>query len=398
MIEDLKRLVATYNQCKDLSAEDCAKLLGSFEQVVFKSLLKSVQSLDRKAMDKKHQELQLFFNQELQKPDSDLNLIEKAIAPQSTCLQILKKCHEKFLHPERFKVLTLGNVATVEELKLWSLTQKEKAEKAKIPAKVRFYSNLLDFLDESKGYYNEVGKIEVKGMKLILASLPVAFLGLGAVVCFEELFALYSLFFVLLKSGQFIEQRDIKQLEFFGTKLHKLTSDGAMNTSTVLLYIARLVFWVSCRCYGSTLQAGTAVLGFFTAAHQQDKEQVDKGLVFKHYQLKLVAAPIEAYAHELTQQLGFGYGLRSAATRKHQRLILFLNKLKELDQDGNKIELKLAAALEEIKRIKHDENAKTGNTAAAVHEAERTLELLVEDPNIDVEKYEENSVMAAAPS
>ena len=252
-------------------------------------------------------------------------------------------------------------------------------------------------LDQSSGYFDEVGKIKPKGIRALISFLPMVFISFGTFVFAEELFAVYALYFALLKSGQYMESSKSKELQTLGSTLQKITMVSATTTTTLLVRLVEMTFWASRHCYEMSLQIGstllTPLIGYspeVTFDGAAVEENLCRELIrarqnqstsdhCKTPQLNMIAAPIKSYLGLLEQQFFRNW---RAGGEKHRALDAFLLRMRVIDKDdGLQIEQKIAKAQEALEIVKKKSTVYTegGKTALAVDRAERVISLLNDD-------------------
>lgn len=308
------------------------------------------------------------------------------------CFKTMRLCYEKLTSPQDFKPIKFDEINTREDLKLWLATLKKSS---RTYTERNFYASLMDLLDESTGYFDEVGKIKPSGLRALVSFLPMIFISFGTFVFAEELFAVYSLYFVLLKSGQYLDDSNSRELRKLGNTLQKISVVTATATTTLLVRLIEMTFWASRQCYDVSLQIGSALftplISSTVAPRSQstitDESSICQDLIlasqnmtvndnFKTPYLKMIAAPIESYLGLLEQQFFKSWRAGGEKARALQSLLF---RMRVIDKDDDltleeKVE-KAKAALELVKKnsVVYTEG---GNTALAVDRAERVIVLL----------------------
>ncbi|MDR3503574.1 MAG: J domain-containing protein [Legionella sp.] len=304
------------------------------------------------------------------------------------CKRTLIDCYQRLVTPANYKELTFGEITNQDDLKKWL---ENLSSKARTYNERSLYNSLLGLLNESVDYYDEVGKIKPTAIKALLSFFPVLLVSIGTLAFAEELLAIYALYFIVLKGGEYIGKTNISELQSFGGTVQQVTCVTAATTTALLVRLMELIFWSSRQCYMATLQVGAHVLEPLFSGTDPDAvenieeallkagENKDGGLLFKNYQLKLIVAPIEVRCSALKEQWFLGH--RTGA-EKDRVLTRFLTKMRELDQNHDPIETKLEAAQRLIVKLKenkmvYEEGRYTG---PAINKAERFLQFFINNP------------------
>ncbi len=406
---ELKTLVSIYasydeeKKCyiSDLNTEALLRLDADFIKLINKLLLKD--GPDKVKIKKNYKILSLSFHPDLrEKFSSEAKWIESNLSENrndGACFKTLTLCYGKLTSPQDFKPIQFDEITTREDLKKWLENLKNTSRTF---TERNFYVGLLGVLDQSTGYFNEVGKIKPKGIRALISFLPMVFISFSTFVFAEELFAVYALYFALLKSGQFMESSNSKELRSLGSTLQKITVVSATTTTTLLVRLVEMTFWASRQCYAVSLQIGSTLLTPLICASSEvnaDNATADENLCrdlilasqnlstrdnFKTPQLKMIAAPIESYLGILEQQFFRNW---RAGGGKHRALDAFLLRMRVIDKDDElKIDEKIAKAQEALELVKKNPNVYTdgGKTALAVDRAERVISLLKDDSGMQI--------------
>lgn len=306
------------------------------------------------------------------------------------CFKTLMLCYEKLTSPQDFKPIQFDEITTREDLKRWLEMLKNRS---RTYTERNFYASLLGLLDESTSYFDEVGKIKPTGLRALISFLPMVFISFGTFVFAEELFAVYALYFALLKSGQFLGSSQSKELQKLGETLQKISAVTATATTTLLVRLLEMTFWATRQFYDVSLQIGSALLTPLIAVSSTTKDPYEepsdvsicKELVlasqnqstvenFRTPELKMIAAPIESYLGLLDQQFFKNWRAGGAKSRS---LEAFLLHMRVIDKENDiEVEEKIKKASERLLLVKQDSNVYTGNTALAVDRADRVIRLL----------------------
>ncbi|CAM4503514.1 MAG: hypothetical protein LEGION0403_FIIPPAGN_01868 [Legionella sp.] len=304
----------------------------------------------------------------------------------SLCKRTLTDCYQRLVTPSNYKELTFAEITNQDDLKKWL---ENLSAKARTYSERSLYNSLLGLLNESIDYYDEIGKVKPTAINALLSFIPVLLVSIGTLAFAEELLAIYALYFIVLKGGEYIGKTNISELQSFGGTVQQVTSVTAATTTALLVRLMELIFWSSRQCYMATLQVGSTVFEpLFTGTDPGENieeallkagENKDGGLLFRNYQLKLIVAPIEVRCSALKEQWFLHH--RTGA-EKDRVLTRFLSKMRELDQNHDPIEIKLEATQRLLVKLKenkmvYEEGRYTG---PAINKAERFLQFFIDNP------------------
>ncbi|WP_115710174.1 J domain-containing protein [Legionella sainthelensi] len=396
---ELKTLVSIYasydeekkSYLSSLNKENLLRLDADFIRFINKLLLKD--GPDKRKIRKNYKAIAVQFHPDHSCTFSpELGWLEQNLSEgrnDGACFKTLMLCYEKLTSPQDFKPIQFDEITTREDLKKWLEMLKNRS---RTYTERNFYASLLGLLDESTSYFDEVGKIKPTGLRALVSFLPMVFISFGTFVFAEELFAVYALYFALLKSGQFLESCQSKELQKLGETLQKISAVTATATTTLLVRLLEMTFWASRQFYDASLQIGSALLTPLiavssTTQHPEEPSEVSicKELVlasqnqstvenFRTPELKMIAAPIESYLGLLDQQ--FFKNWRAGGV-KSRSLEAFLLHMRVIDKEGDlEVEEKIKKASERLLLVKQDSNVYNGNTALAVDRADRVISLL----------------------
>lgn len=381
---DLRELLTfhpEFAENKTLNKVKALRLDREFEALLIKHLL--IEGSDPQKVKNNYDKLIPYFDKKnpffLQ---AEVPWLECNLPPESNtaiCLHMLFVNYRKLVAPEEFREIELADISTPQELNKWLLIKKSQA---KTKRERYLYKSLLSLLHEITKYLDDVGKINSTGIQALLSFLPIAFIILGTAVCAEELFAVYAVYLLLLKGGQYVGD-SIKELQAVGKTIHKAGSESMTLTNILLVRLTEMVFWASHRSYSGTMQAGSSLLKSFAtsrpksitdsaqlelvAAIQSDKQ----GLNF----IKIIAAPIKAQRDLLKQQ--YFFSMRSGKT-KDKALGKLLLELDKVDTASISLADKLHRADKLLAEVKENtfvyEPGK--ETALAIDQAEYFLQIL----------------------
>lgn len=316
-----------------------------------------------------------------------------------TCFKTLTECYEKLTNPEKFKEANFNNITTRQQFKEWLEKNRDSAPSYTMRS---LYTSLLGLLEQAGNYYDDVGQINAKGLRLLVGMLPLIFITYGAVILAPELCAIYGLYLIAYKSGQRLEAKDTEEMMLLGKTLKDAGAITATVTTTILVRLLELTFWLSRQCYDKSLMIGSAILTPLLPGPKTKKisskqvpepsaesfskeiilasKNMEGGKQFITPELKIIAAPIEKY-------LGINKEQYMASIRpgmfKRNLVEAFLFRLTVIDQYHTSKEEKIAAAQEALMKIKKEGAAYVAGskTAKAVDIAEEVIEFLNEAPS-----------------
>ncbi len=352
---------------------------------------------EKNTISKNYKKLTLYFH-----PDRSHDFLPEVIwleqnlsqdGKNEVCFKSLSSCYEKLINPEKFKEISFADINSREDCREWLENLRSHAQTY---TSRNFFDSLINLLDESGGFFDEVGQIKPKGLRTILTFMPMVFVSYGAAIFGQELFAIYALYFLMLKGGQYLERSDTAEMKSIGRTLQEISVITATATTTLMVRLLEMTFWASHQCLDVSLQIGSSILKPLLPAPSKDfqsnhadpganlcqdlilaSQNLSEGMQFKTPELKVISAPLEAYLGLNAQQF-FG-DLRIGRT-KRLMVEAFLFKMRVLDAGADPIEAKLIAAQKELDKIKENKKvyAKGGKTAEAVDNAEKAITLLSE--------------------
>ena len=356
---------------------------------------------DKENIAKNYKKLTLYFH-----PDRSPSFLPEVVwleqnlsqdNKQEACFKSLGFCYEKLVNPEKFKEISFSDINSKEDCRKWLENLKNKAETYSSRS---FFDSLINLLDESNGFFNEVGQIKPTALRTLLTLMPIIFASYGTVILGQELFAIYALYFLMLKGGQYLERSEVAEMRSIRRALQEISVITATATTTLMVRLLEMTFWVSHQCLDISLQIGSSILKPLLPApaknyHPQDvnpdpnlckdlilaSQNLSEGMQFKNPELKVISAPLEAYLGLNAQQF---FGDWRIGRTKRLMVESFLFKMRVLDAGTDSIEARLIAAQKELDKIKENKKvyAKGGKTAEAVDNAEKAITLLSEqDPS-----------------
>lgn len=412
---ELESLVISYTKSergfsstqKDLSDEERSRLAEALNQVFYNWLLKS--GVEKESIKANYELLIYYFNRLITQKNPNFmwlntQLYSSSMGDDIPCLIALSNCYQKLTAPEHFKELEFHNINTPQDLKKWLEIQIEKSRTA---SERSLYKKLLGLLDETTSYYDEIGIIKPNGIKILLASLPIIFVSIGTVVFVEELFALYAFYFVLLKAGQYIAGSNLPSLNTLGKILQEVSTVTATATTTILAGIVELMVMVTHQCYATTIKISTTIFDPLFLSNPSSSEVLEssmkqdllaasknaqKGLLFRHLELKIIAAPLEVRYGLLREQYFIGW---RAGKQKKDALRDILITIQALDKDPSSLEEKFTTIQSLLNHTKKDSivYAKGSQTVLAIDKSEQFLRFLTHNfLPISEEKVDINTI------
>lgn len=315
------------------------------------------------------------------------------------CFKILGLCYEKLTSPEKFKDTGLGDIKSKEDFKKWLEGLRAKATTYSGQS---FCDSLIDLLEQSSGFFNDTGQLKPKGLRVLLRFIPMVFASYGTFIFAEELFAIYALYFILLKGGQYLERTESNQLKKIGQTLQEISIITATASTTLLVRLLEMTFWASRQFLDVSLQIGSAIFKpMLPPPETKEKSESDvaanlcrdlilasqnnsEGMQFKTPELKVISAPLESYLGLNAQQF---FGDWRIGREKRLRVEEFLFRMRVLDSLPCPLEDKLTEAQKELDKIKKDTKVFTSNTAKAVQEAEQVISMLQESDSMQLVVY-----------
>ncbi|HAT8222273.1 TPA: J domain-containing protein, partial [Legionella pneumophila] len=386
----------TTNNCykSQLDKDTLLRLERDFARFVNQQLL--IDGPEKEKIVKNYKRLTLCFHPDHTSGFSpEVAWLEKNLSQSmnnGACFKILGLCYEKLISPEKFKDSGLGDIKSKDDFKQWLESLRSKATTYSGQS---FCDSLIDLLDQSSGFFDDTGKIKPKGLRVLLRFIPVVFASYGTFLFAEELFAIYALYFILLKGGQYLESTESSQLKKIGSTLQEISIITATASTTLLVRLLEMTFWASRQFLDASIQIGSAILKpMLPSPETKEKSEFDtaanlcrdlilashntsEGMQFKTPELKVISAPLESYLGLNAQQF---FGDLRIGREKRLKVEAFLFKMRVLDSLPNPLEEKLVEAQKELDKIKKDAKVFTSNTAKAVKEAEQVISML-QDPD-----------------
>lgn len=394
---DLKSLVETYADFNagsgcyltNTNKEKPVKLELLLNQLLIKWLVHD--GPEKAHIEKNYAILEEYFNTKKAKSVTpELIWVEcqlLASSVKTTCSDILFSCYNHLMVPADSRVIIASEVSTKSDLERWLNNLKTNS---RTNSERRLYESLLGLLDESTGYFDEVGVIRPKGVKALVSFLPVALVSLGTIVFIEELLAVYALYFVLLKSGQFIGKANSTDIKIIGDALQKAGTLSATVTSTVLVQMVHMVFWSSNQCCAASQFVGSSLFAPLLPSPvaqrnhlEQDLAEAVKnkqpGMEFKNPEFKIIAAPLEAHLGILTDQLFLNF---RAGRFKRPVIKALLFNISLADKDPGPREKKFNTLQELFNNVKKNNEIylQGERTALAIDDAVSFLNYLKDRP------------------
>lgn len=295
---------------------------------------------------------------------------------------------DQLVNPQKYTKITFKNIHTEEDFRQWLDNLKKQSNTYSMQ---KFYTSLLNLLEQSSQFFDDAGQIKPTGLRVLVKSIPILFAGFGAIILAEEIFAIYALYFVLLKGGQYLDRSSFLELRQIGKALQGLSFISATATTTLMVSLLEMTFWASRQCLGVSLQIGSSIFSSLilspsiTREEQQDTEQSIfndlilagknqiEGIEFKNPELKVISAPLESYLAINKDQIAVSLragGVKALVVQE------FLTKMRAIDQEDNSMENKISQAQAALDAIKIQAYVYNSKTAIAVDRAYKIIELL----------------------
>ncbi|MBN9230038.1 MAG: hypothetical protein J0I93_04235 [Legionella sp.] len=295
--------------------------------------------------------------------------------------------YRKMLHPEDYKELTPVSIEHADEIRHWLINSEKKATQY---TEKTLYASFIKLIDQSTEYFSEVQQSAPYGTKHILSSLPVATIGLGASLFLKQLSVLYLLYFVTLKSGQYVSKTDKPKVQEVGKAFEKIAKVSATTTSTLLINLMEMIFLSFRQGYAVSEEVADVLSSLLFAkanqgaiTHEEVSELLELARLsisengdYCHPQIKIVALPLEKHLEHLEKQPFLNY---RAGKDKLKKVKCLLKDLQRIDGDKKKnIEEKLQQIRELLPQNGQDSAIWQGATGEALTRAKATLFILEE--------------------
>ena len=401
-LASLASFYAKFNKDKNIyiSQLDKSTLLrldADFIKVVNQLLL--ADGLEKEKITKNYRKITLYFHPD-RRPSfiPEVVWLEQNLAENSSdgiCFKTLHSCYEKLMTPQKFKEITFNDIKNREDCRIWLVNLKSKAGTYTARS---FCDSLIGLLDESVGFFDEVGKMKPTALRTLITFMPLIFASYGAIIFADELFAVYALYFLMLKGGQYMGLSDAVEMRQLGKALQEISIITATATTTFLVRLLEMTFWASHQCYITTLQIGSSLLTPLLPDPPKNKSKqsgnaapesnfckelimashnLSEGMQFKTVELKVITAPLEADLARLSSQL---FGDWRVGKIKRLSVEAFLFRMRVLDEVLEPTETKLIAAQKELNTMKKNKEVYTlgGRTAEAIDITEQMINLLIE--------------------
>lgn len=407
-IKEFVEQVSTYEEKDDsrkLKLRSVAELERNFAGFLNQKLLATQDNvsngIDKEKVKQVYRKLVLVLHPDKAPQFSnELIWLDKALSRDKNnggCVQILRTCYEQLITPEKFKNVRMNKVKTKQDFRDWLVKQRSDA---KTYSGQSLFDSLLDLLDESKGFYNDVGQIKPKGIRSILHTIPYIFSCYGAFLFTGELFAIYASFYIILKGGEYLESMHTPELKEIGRAMQKISMVTAITSTVLLARILELTFWTSRQFLDASIQITSTLLKpLLPASPTSEKSStedhdnfckdlilassnLDAGIHFNTPELKAISAPLEKQLNSISQQFFSHYRLGDT---KRLYIEAFLLNMRALDVSPDYTsEQKLIEAQKELNLLKKEKKVYNNTTAVAIHQAETIISLLSEpEPELE---------------
>ena len=290
---------------------------------------------------------------------------------EGICFKTLQSCCEKLTNPGKFKEVSFSDIRNREDCRKWL----EKLNgKARTYTERKFCASLMDLLDESGKFFDEVGKIKPRALRTLINFIPLLFASYGAIIFAEELCAVYTLYFLILKGGQRLGQSDSPEVKKLGSTMQEISFTTAAATTTILVRLLEMTFWASHQSYIAALKVGSSLLNpLLSMPLDQNPSALRQ---FKTPELNVIAAPLEKDYARLNSQF---LGNWRAGEKKRVAFEAFFFKLRILDKEMDTAQNKLIKVEFELNKLKHKDKMYIpgSETAQAIDSTEKIISWLI---------------------
>lgn len=285
------------------------------------------------------------------------------------CFKRLHACYDKLINPEKFKKeITFADISSRGDCIQWLLKLKERATTYSGKS---LCDSLLQLLEHSGGFFDRVGKINSKGLRALIMFIPSLLATYGAVIVAEEVFAIYSLYFVLLKSGQFLERRDSAGFKKIGQALQEITLIAATSTTNLLARLMEMTFWVSLQCFDATVSIGSVILKPLLSDFEINEGNTEPSTMgLKTAEIQKISVPLTNYIKYNEKQILGSFRL---GYEKNIKMKSLLFQLRALDSGNYSLSEKLNQAQQLLDEFKCQKNIYTSTTRKAIDESSQIL-------------------------
>jgi len=362
-----------------LNNENLLKLDFEFNQVISSFLLGD--EPEKKNTEENYRQLISLFT--ASNKSSEINWLEENLS-ESLCRKIVRECYEKLTSPYKFKVIDFNNIYNLNDLEIWLEDLKNNACSYHGQA---FCTSLIQLLKESSNFYDDTSRIKPSALRTLVNFMPMALSSYGALLFAKELFALYALYFVLLKGGQFLENSSPAQQ--IGTALKELGLVASISTSTLLVRLLEMTFWSARMCLVTSMSLGSAILNpvlenspqlLVEGGELQNKlgwdlilarQNIDREI--KTVELQIISEPLVNYLAKNREQ-----HLRCfrAGSVKGEDVKKFLFKLRSLDLTDISLGDKFKSVRGDILILRTVATTNTGTCKVAIDLTEKIVEFL----------------------
>lgn len=343
------------------------------------------------AISERYRQLAMYFRTDIPPSMPEIFWIENNFSQgknDGACLKRITVWYEQLTCPEKFKERKFEDIKNIEEYRIWLVHLRDKASTSNAQ---NFYTSLIDLFDQSARFFNEAGQIQPKALGLLIKFIPLVLSTFGAILIAEELFIIYVFYFLLLKGGQTLGKKDSEELRAVGVTLQKLGIITATTTTTLMIRLLEMTFWVSNRCLDMSLQASSSIMSYLSmgssSEHQVEEDPIENlhkelslasdhrigGIPFKTPELKVIAAPLELYLMSNKGQIGLYW---RPGYEKVQAVKAFIFNMQSLDRLSGPTEAKLEKAKEYLELMKKKPEVYSSSAATAINKAEQIIILL----------------------
>ncbi|HRD69562.1 MAG TPA: J domain-containing protein [Legionella sp.] len=285
------------------------------------------------------------------------------------CFKRLHACYDKLVNPQKFKKdITFADISSRGDCIQWLLNFKERST---ANSEKSLCDSLLQLLEHSGDFFDRVDMINSRVLRALIMFIPSLLATYGAVIVAEEVFALYFLYFVFLKSGQFLEQRDSAVLIKFGQALQEITLIAATSTTNLLTRLLDMTYWVSLQCFDTTVSIGSVILKPLLSDIEVNEENAEPSTMgLKTTEIQKISIPLTKYIKDNEKQF---FGSIRLGSEKNIKVNALLFQFRALDSGNYSLAEKLNHAQKLLDDFKNNEIIYASTTRKAIDESVQIL-------------------------
>ena len=388
-----------------LGKDDLLRLDANFVKWVNHQLLSD--GAKKYQLERNYRKLSNYFHSDkAAKYSPEITWLENQLSAgknDGTCFKTLTFCYEKLTQPTKFKEIEFSGINSIDDCKKWLETLKSKSSTY---SSRTLCDSLIDLLDQSNSFFDATGAIKPKGLKALVSFIPVLIASFSTVIVVEELFAIFALYFVVLKGGQKLSKSDYRELKQIGETMQEYSTITALTTTTLLVRVLEMIFWASRHCLTMSLSIGSSILApLLTStptakANESDTaaevcrdlalagKNATPGRKFSTPELKVIAAPFEKYLGLNAQQFFANWRVGG---EKRLMVEAFLFHLEVFDRLPISLDVKLNEVQKELNKLRNNEEVYTKKTAEAVDYAQNVIDILQSPSSTELLEYDKPS-------